>query len=83
MNGTIMIKRKRVDADAASLQSQPTQLCGADAMRILASVENISDIEIQSQQGDRVVLSFASSAPRVDFEQVDVVLQANGLQRLV
>jgi len=83
VNSTIMIRRMRADADAASLESQPSAPLGADATRILASVENITGVEIQSQQGDRVILRFESSASRMDYGPIDAALQANGMHRLV
>jgi hypothetical protein len=83
MQSTILIRRRRADAEASSLASPPSLLLGADAMRILAGVPDISAVEVQWQQGDRVVLGFESGAMRVDFGPIDDALQANGLHRLL
>jgi hypothetical protein len=57
-------------------------LVGADATKVLAAIQGISAIQIETQFIDRVTLSYESTEARQDFERVDQMLESKGLHRV-
>jgi hypothetical protein len=82
MRATIMIRRQRSASESASATAPEPKLAGADATAALATISGISAVRIETQYGDRVLLSYEASEPRPDFDMVDAVLQSNGMHRL-
>lgn len=82
MRATIMIRRQRAAPDAASGTAPEPKLVGTDATNALATISGISAVRIETQYGDRALISYESSEPRQNFDIVDAVLQSNGMHRL-
>ena len=62
--------------------SHGSYLIGRDASEILASVEGVSAITIESQYIDRATLSYVWADRSRDFTFIDEVLYAKGMRRV-
>jgi len=82
MRATIMIRRQRAEPDTATGTAPEPKLVGTDATNALATVSGISAVRIETQYGDRALLSYESNEARQNFDLVDAVLQSNGMHRL-
>jgi hypothetical protein len=82
MRATIMIRRQRAEPETTGGTSPEPKLVGTDATDALATISGISAISIETQYGDRALLSYESSEARQNFDLVDAVLQSNGMCRL-
>jgi len=77
-----MIRRERSVSNLRDAAVAEPQLIGTDATRVLAGVGGVSAVEIESQHGDRVVLSYECAEKRQNFSLIDAALQSEGLHRL-
>lgn len=82
MRATMLIRRKRELSDEPNWSHEEPKLMATDAIKALARVPSISAMRIEAEAGDRVLVSYEIVDYRQDFEVVDAVLQAQGMQRL-
>ena len=67
---------------ARHTESVGSYLIGADALRILASIDGISAIQVDRQYLDGASLSYETADRRQDFARIDQMLAAKGMRRV-
>lgn len=82
MRATMMIRRQRSTVDEPSGVSSEPKLVGAEATQALADVDGISAVRIETQFGDRAIVSYEAGEQRMDFARIDAALQSKGMHRL-
>lgn len=62
--------------------SHGSYLLGPDVSRMLGTILGISEINIENQFIDRVILSYRWSSENQDFDRIDNLLATKGMRRV-
>ena len=80
VRSSMMVKRESGSAEV--------YVIGKEASAVLAAVSGISDVQIENQYVDRVTLSFewkggrTNFDSRLQFDDIDRILQSRGMHRM-